>query len=224
MNKILHKPFTKVELNPERKLHLVGEWVDPISTVNPWRRRLQLLSSSSKRKITLKKFFTKFLWSGCNSLELEALIYLAVEMNDELILETLRLRENLFLSLLRARFNALRRLMRKQPLDLKYFLSSNDFILIVKEDKILSPSSHVRKYTGWARHQNDQGSINPFHIDPMPLEVTDNFMKINIRSALTVGRILPSETGGESSLTSALIRAETVKFLQLVEEYINESF
>ena len=145
MNKILHKPFTKVELNPERKLHLVGEWVDPISTVNPWRRRLQLLSSSSKRKITLKKFFTKFLWSGCNSLELEALIYLAVEMNDELILETLRLRENLFLSLLRARFNALRRLMRKQPLDLKYFLSSNDFILIVKEDKILSKSdrSHV---------------------------------------------------------------------------------
>ena len=157
-------------------------------------------------------------------MELEALIYLAVEMNDELILETLRLRGSLFRSLLRARFNALRRLFRKQPLDLKYFLSSNDFLIKVEEDKILSPSSHVRKYTGWARHQNDQGSINPFHIDPKPLEVTENIMKINIRSALTVGRILPSETGGESSLMSALIRAETVKFIQLVEEYINESF
>jgi hypothetical protein len=193
-----------------------------ISNANALRRRLLIFSDSPRKKITIRKLFLRFLWDEVSELEIEALVLLSLEENEELVLETLKVSETVPRNLLRARVNAFCILINRKPFSLREFLSSKSFFLNVETDIDFSPPSSVKKYTGWKRHQNDQGSLLPDIEEPLPYSPEEYVIEFNINSALTVGIIQLIKTAGEGSLTMAVINAETVKFNSLVGGLIND--
>lgn len=191
-----------------------------ISNGKPLRRRLKVYSESSKKKVILRKLFSKFLWSTVNSLELEVLLNFALDLKEEYILEVIKYQKIIPIFLLRARLNSLLIIEGFKPFLFREFLNIRGFFLIIESEEIqFNSSPSVDKYTGWRRHQNDQGSLAPDKEDPFPLEPGNNLERYNISKALTVGIIHKS---GEDSLKRALIKAETVRFNLLVKEFINE--
>jgi hypothetical protein len=179
------------------------------------RRRLLVYCESKNRKIILRKFFLKFLWDKLSPAEYEAFILLAIEIGDEIILNTIKVSEEIPKNLLIARLNALCTITRRKPFLLREYLSSKGFLLLVDSEIIQAPSSGIERYTGWKRHQNDQGSLSPHKEDPFPLVPELIAEEFDILKALTVGVI---HFSGEGSLMMALIKAETVIFNDLVKE------
>lgn len=179
------------------------------------RRRLLVYCESRNRKVILRKFFLKFLWDKLSPAEYEAFILLAIEEGDEIILNTIKVFNDIPKNLLIARLNALCTITGRKPFLLREYLSSKGFLLLVDSEIVQAPSSSIERYTGWKRHQNDQGSLSPHKEDPFPLIPEEIVNEYDILKALTVGVI---HFGGEGSLTMALIKAETVLFHELVKE------
>jgi len=196
-------------------------WESFISNANALRRRLLFFSDSHRKKINLRKLFLRFLWDEISNLEMEALILLSLEEHEELVLETLKVSETIPRNLLRARVSAFSIITGGKPFSLREFLSSKSFFISVETDTKFAPPSSVKKYTGWKRHQNDQGSLLPDIEEPLPYVPEEYVMEFNINMALTVG-IIQLKTAGEGSLTMALMNAETVRFNTLVGGLLND--
>lgn len=150
----------------------------------------------------------------------EALIRLLLDFPDEYFLGAFALRDDLPRRTIRVRLNALLRLRGIEPLSEKEAISSF-WNVEVESWKQYSPPFSQQRYSGWKRHQDDKGSISkegPIELERQ-VSVPEKVDNLNfIREVISVG-ILPPEIGVDMNpLKSALMRAETEKFLQFLEE------
>lgn len=210
----------------ERPLFLVFSNVRPRSSSNELRQVLEVFSESRKKGKTLRKIFLKFLWDSVSTLELEVLLLLALEVNEIRILEAFRaFSGGLSLTLLRARINAYSRLKGLKPFSRREFLSSKGFLFSIAERTFFDQLPKHKSYSGWRRHQNDQGSLRPVthpyeFSEPIIPNDFDEEIIFSLREFLSVGRLSPR--GNESPLKMAIIRAETEIFLNFLKEELNE--
>lgn len=194
---------------------VISEQLHP--TKYNWRSRLIIYSELSNKNRVIRGLFLKWLYSSLTELEYKALLF--ESLNKPELLAALKARQTVPKLLLSIRVNALSILKGKRPIfSYRNFLSEKPLFPIVKEVDIFSPPRPYKKYSGWKRHQNDQGSINPFpKIDPEPIGESLNFEEeFNFFFELFSVGFLPLEA--EGSLKMALMKAETEKFKLLVEQ------
>lgn len=191
------------------------------------RFRVLIIDSQFKKIRKIAKYlFSKLLWDELNSQELEAFLSICLKLNLELELEAfkaLMLTRNKIL--IRKRVNALLLYLRRKPLSKRYWSSISPIQVSVSEKRIHRDISVPEKYSGWKRHQNDQGSLNPSKIDFNRQESTELILSEFdiITSVLSVGSLPSSSNSVDiTSLMMALIKAETDKFRSLILEVFNE--
>lgn len=222
MNKISSLSLNSVPRaeNPEdpKSLNLVFRSPRPRSNKNDRRLVLKVMSESESRRVTLRKIFLNFLWDRLSDLEFEAMLLLALEVKDDLVLEAFKaFRDQVPLTLLRSRVNAYCILKNLKPFSRREYLSTKCFRFLVLDEDTFDQQPRIKSYSGWRRHQNDQGSLRP-GVHPYeysePIEPEDILDENNsIREYLSVGRQSPPEN--ESTLMMAIRIAETEKFRSL---------
>lgn len=186
-----------------------------------YKMELLLCKSLQKPKQILKILFSRFLWEDLPNLEVEALLKLAILEKDNLILEAFRaIRLNMSKYLVRKRVNALLLYQGRKPLSRRFLDSTKHVKLDISWE--IDQSDHTIKtvYTGWRRHQNDQGSLNTSTIEYDRM-LHEDFIVDEVqyfRSVLTVGYFPENPQQDEVTLMSAIKRAETVKFFSLTKE------
>lgn len=194
-----------------------------ITADNTLRRRLVIYSESSKKQVWIRKLFSKFLWDKLSEIEVIAMIFLALELKDNFVLDTWKASSTVSIELLRARVNALLSYLGKRPIRLREFLSLKGFFLRIEDEYFkYDPPSNNESYTGWSKHHTDKGSLAPDLEIEEPLPVNPEIFadEFNFFIPLSVGTI---HLGGEGSLKMALMKAETERFSKLVREFFNES-
>lgn len=178
----------------------------------------------SKSKI-IKYFLSKLLWEGLSDLEFEAFILFSLNNRDDLSLEVLKhFKTSISTDLLRKRINAFFIFKGLKPLSNRYWLSIKPLIFKLRRTSVWRQPRKPEKYSGWRRHQNDQGSLSPNNTELFRQDTTEIFMsnKDILISVLTVGSMLSGSIGSveETSLTSALMKAETVRFNSIIKEVL----
>lgn len=175
-------------------------------------------------------FMAKSLWSELSSSDQEVFILLCLKLkNAELGLELIKLQNHKVSKyLIRKRINTLLIWIGKDPITNRLWQSMKN--LVVKSSWRDSSDSRLHKeiYSGWRRHQNDQGSLrHSSEIEPLSLETgLLNMKDINLYlPVLSVGTI-PEEilinSQDNGSLTMALIKAETDRFKNIFKEVIKD--
>lgn len=209
---------------PNRSLFPLSKWVFFTTRETEWIQLYEINSESKSPQKTIRRLMHSFFRRELNSRGEEALIRLLLEFPNNFFLGAFALRDKLSRSTIRIRLNALLRLRGLIPLRNEEANSSNWSVVIKtwKEFRSLRPQ---KRYSGWKRHQNDQGSLTPNKEDPFLEQYSDPIILEDeisfVKEVISVG-ILPPISGDKSSLKSAIIRAETEKFLKYLKEETRE--
>lgn len=122
-----------------------------------------LILSSGRLGTIVRTLFGKWLWDELTKEELEFFLTLPGVMTEPTIIACLRARsQGIPKSLLRKRLGLIPFLVsfpsRSQYVSLKGQL----FLSVLRQEVILSKT---QKYSGYSRHHNDKGSMNPFSLE-----------------------------------------------------------
>lgn len=191
------------------------------------RRALRVYSESKKISKVLRKLFSKYLWDKLSDLELEGILLMSIRVGENIILEAFRAsQEGISQTLLRHRINAFQRLKGRKPFTRRELNSSRGFKIIILETEEFEPVKNTKKYSGWARHHNDQGSLRrgdkPYEFALPISSETLIEESIILREFLSVGSLSLSNRENESSLMMAIRKAETESFNKLFLEELHD--
>lgn len=219
-------PLTRndiVSLHPGKKMNMVLKWLDPVRLHTSWRLEHRLLSDFRSKEKSLRFLILKLLFGEMESEDIKLAIILALELNDSIALKLLKFRTVRSKFSLAARINSLIEYfdIPLKPFRRRELESLKNSSLIHESEEIWSPSPKIIRYTGWARNQNDQGSLrSEDEEEPLPLQVDETpFLKLNdslIEEVLSVGILPLPREGDMSPLKSNLIRFETDRFLSIL--------
>lgn len=182
-----------------------------------WMESLFVDTEVSSRIQVSEMLFLKFLWGEISDREFEALTLFSLE-NETIFWFLKELKNNKSKFLLRKRVNAHRLFSGTEPLSKRLFESVRNCFIKVDSLQWYEDRPKPEKYSGWKRHQNDQGSLRTtsleFERQEAPGDIENNLL--SIKTVLTVGVLSPSENG--NSLKMAYSNAETVKYLKILKE------
>lgn len=167
-----------------------------VSTNREKRLMERLLILSSGRLVSFERLlYGKWLWDELTSVELDLFLALPSTLTNPLTIACLRARaQGVPKKLIRERLG-------KFPTELPFpsrlqYISLSRMFVTVERQELSLPK--VRKYSGYSRHHNDKGSINPYSLE-------DNF---NPPEA-----IIPSDFSREDLIFDFLVTGELSFFV-----------
>jgi hypothetical protein len=199
------------------------KWVIPVNTTTNmrWKTMHKISSSSESPELTLRRLLCSYLF-GPNPLTIEEAVYrLTVELGDDVVSTWLKYKHSAHRYDL-ALLNSLLRFTERKPIRIREYWSYAGFEVRLLEERVHGPN--IKAYSGWSRHhKKSSGRFLFTSEDPSPLSVEAPFMMFREyleHMVLTVEGIPLPE--GETSLKSALINAETVRFKNILIEELHE--
>lgn len=144
-----------------------------------------ILHSSGCRKSIVTYLFHKWLFQSLTKTEWELFVEFPEVVRDPIIYSALRA-SNIGYShkTIRKSLRLSSGLINRNPPSIERWLGYRSFYLSFEKQKSQTSKRTPQKYTGWRRHQNDQGSLAPPKEDPYFLEplyendFSQNFLNI----------------------------------------------
>lgn len=155
------------------------------STSYNGREDTWVLQSSGCRASVIQYLFHKWLFQSLTRREWELFCEFPETVRDPLIYSALRASKNGYSQkVIRKSLKFASPLLNRRMPSLERWLGYRSFLLSFEKRKHQKSTQAVQKYTGWRRHQNDQGSMAPPREDPYFLEpliendFSQNFLNI----------------------------------------------
>lgn len=147
--------------------------------------------SSGRRSIVFKYLFLKWLYDELTQQELKFVLDLPefhTSSGKEFFACMKMLANGFSKSEIRTRLNGLRKLLDQKPWSAEMYRSLKQVKLFLIEVEFREPPAE--KYSGWVRHQNDQGSLRLSLID-LDSEINDSYLSEdeNLYEVLSVGKV-----------------------------------
>lgn len=147
--------------------------------------------SSGKRSTLFKYLFLKWLWEELTLNELKYVLDLPEfhSSSGEEFFTCMKMLANGFpKSEIRTRLNNFRTLIGLKPHKAEKYRSLKQIKFILIEVEFREPPTI--KFSGWVRHQNDQGSLR-MNLIELDSEINDSYLKneINLYEYLSVGKV-----------------------------------
>lgn len=141
-----------------------------------------VLRSIGRRSTIIQYLFHKWLFGELTKLEKEVFLLLPDVLSNNMIYSALKARTIGFSKKnIRKTLRIFSKLLFfKEPPSFERWIGYRSFLLsIKKEERYLAPQK-IKRYSGWRRHQNDQGSLAPQREDPFFLEPEDENDNISL--------------------------------------------
>jgi len=145
-----------------------------------------IVISSGKRTTLFKFLFLKWLWDELTSQELTFFLTLPETLSSREFIACARARASgLPKGAIRARLNGWLNLVGLKPLSRSRYESMKGIRYVLGE--VVLTDIPAKKYSGWVRHQNDQGSLRKNSIFELDHQEFTEFVEIDLFNVISVG-------------------------------------
>lgn len=131
-----------------------------------------VLRSIGRRTTVIQYLFHKWLFAELTRTEYEIFLLLPEVITNNMIYSALRARtighSKKTIRKTLKHFSEL--IFLQKPPSFERWIGYRSFLLSIEKEKRYIAPQKIKRYSGWRRHQNDQGSIAPQKEDPFPLE------------------------------------------------------